>query len=130
MRAPSTRSSSSPEQLPYLSPAEWQVFFVLSKKGPLTVRQLVADFEENSGAGRCYTTIMTLAQRLAAKGYLTVSDKAAPSGPASAITFSAHLPYRDALRRHAERFLAQYTLGDSDDLLLVSEVIGRLLTSR
>lgn len=123
------RSSRSSE-LPYLSPAEWRVFSLLSKKGPLTVRQLVAELETIPEATRSYTTILTLAQRLTAKGYLAQSEKAASHGPASAITYSPSVPYAEALRRHAERFLAQYVLGDSDDLLLVSEVIEQHLRNR
>ncbi len=130
MGDPAARSSPPSDLLPFLSPAEWRVFSLLSKKGPLTVRQLVAEFEATSEEARSYTTILTLAQRLAAKGYLAQSEKAAPHGPASAITYSPSVPYPDALRRHAERFLAQYALGYPDDLLLVSEVIDRNLASR
>jgi len=122
------RSAPIPE-LPFLSPAEWSVFSLLSKKGPLTVRQLVSELEASSEAPRSYTTVLTLAQRVAAKGYLHQSEKAAPHGPASAITYSSCVSYADTLKRHAERFLDQYALGDPEDLLLVREIIDQHLGS-
>lgn len=121
--------SSRPLDPPFLSPAEWRVFSLLSKKGPLTVRQIVSELESTPVAARSYTTILTLAQRLTDKGYLLQSEKAAARGPASAITYSPSVPYADALRRHAERFLAQYALGAPDDLVLVREVIDQQLAN-
>lgn len=118
-------SSVPASELPFLSPAEWSVFSLVSKRGPLTVRQLLSEFETTSEASRSYTTVVTLAQRVATKGYLSQSEKAAPSGPASAITFSSCIPYADALRRHAERFLDQYASVDPDDLRLVREAIDQ-----
>jgi len=120
-------SSSRSSDPPFLSPAEWLVFSLLSKKGPLTVRQIVAELETAAEAARSYTTILTLAHRLTAKGYLSQSDRAAAHGPASVITYSPSVPYADALRRHTERFLAQYALSNPDDLFLVREVVDQLL---
>jgi predicted transcriptional regulator len=117
---------SDPEP-PFLSPAEWRVYSLLSKKGPLTVRQLIAELETSPEPTRSYTTILTLAQRLSLKGYLSQSEKAASHGPASAITYSPVIPYAEALRRHAQRFLAQYALGDPNDLSLVRDEIDQLL---
>ena len=97
---------------------------------PLTVRQIVSELEASSEAPRSYTTVLTLAQRVAAKGYLRLSEKAATHGPASAITYSSCVSYADALKRHAERFLDQYALGAPEDLLLVREIIDRHLESR
>lgn len=122
-------SSSQESELPFLSPAEWRIFALLSKKGPLTVRQLVAELAAVDFSSRSYTTILTLAQRLVAKGYLSEGPKAAPRGPSSAITYSAAVPYPEALRYHVERFLAQYT-SDPDDLLCLRQVVDQHLASR
>lgn len=122
------RSSRSSE-FPFLSPTEWRLFSLLSQRGPLTVRQLVAELETFSEPTRSYTTVLTLAQRLTAKGYLVPSEKAASHGPASAITYSPSVPYAEALRRHTERFLAHYA-GDPGDLLIVSEVIDQRRANR
>jgi len=124
----SARSSPTSE-LPFLSPAEWRIFALLSKRGPLTIRQLVAELAESDPATRSYTTILTLAQRLVAKGYLSEGPKAAPRGPASAITYSASVPHAEALRYHTERLLAQYASGDHDDLLAVRRVVDQHLSS-
>jgi predicted transcriptional regulator len=121
--------SSRTAEFPFLSPAEWQVFSILYRRGPLTVRQLVTELEAGFEPARSYTTILTLAQRLTAKGYLVQSEKAAPHGPASAITYSISVSYADALRRHVERFLAQHAL-DSEDLLIAREVIEKQLRNR
>jgi len=121
--------SSHPSDLPFLSPAEWRVFSLLSKNGPLTVRQIVAELETGPDAARSYTTILTLAQRLTAKGYLSLSERAATHGPASAITYSPSIPYADALRRHTERFLAQFAIYAPEDLVLVREVIDHQLAN-
>ncbi len=116
-------------ELPFLSPAEWRIFALLSKKGPLTVRQLVAELAEDDSASRSYTTILTLAQRLVAKNYLSEGPKAARRGPASAITYSTSVSHAEALRYHTERFLTQYTSGDHDDLLCVRQVVDQYLSS-
>jgi predicted transcriptional regulator len=122
--------SSGPPEIPLLSPAEWRVFSIFSKKGPFTVRQLVAELETTPEATSSYATILTLAQRLVAKGYLTQSEEASTHGPDSAVTYSTSIPYAEALRRHAERFLAQYAFGDPDDLVLVSAVIDEHMSNR
>ena len=118
-------SATLPSELPFLSPAEWRIFSLVSKKGPITVRQLVAELEASSEPSRSYTTILTLAQRLAAKEYLVPSERATAHGPGSAITYSASVPYVEALRRHAERFLSQYALGDPEDLSIITEVLDQ-----
>lgn len=69
-------------ELPLLSPAEWQTFALLSKKGPLTVRQLVTELSTADGPVRSYATVLTPAQRLSSKGYLYQMLKAAEHGPA------------------------------------------------
>ena len=89
-------------------------------------------FQPVSGRGALYsyTTIHTLAQRLAAKEYLVPSEMATAHGPGSAITNSASVPYVEALRRHAERFLSQYALGDPEDLSIITEVLDQHRSDR
>jgi predicted transcriptional regulator len=120
----------SVSELPFLSPAEWQIYALLSKKGPLTVRQLVAELSATDAPIRSYTTVFTLAQRLASKGYLYQMPKAAEHGPGSAITFRPSFPYEEAFRRHAERFLAQYAFGDPADLHHLRQLIDLHLAER
>jgi predicted transcriptional regulator len=113
----------------FLSPGEWRIFFLLARRGPLTVRQILGELAPaGSDAPPSYTTISTLTLRLAAKGYLSEGPKAAPSGPASAVVFSTIIPYEEALRLHAERFLTQYALGGAEDLLHIRQVIDQNLS--
>jgi len=125
MGDPEARSSQT-DELPFLSPSEWRVFSLLCRKGPLTVRQIVEELEASSDDSRSYTTLLTLAQRLTAKGYLAPGEKAASRGPTSAITYSPLVSYQEALRRHAERFLDQYA-PSPDDLLIVRQVVAKHL---
>jgi hypothetical protein len=46
------------------------------------------------------------------------------------ITYSPSAPYAEELRRHTERFLAQYALGDREDLLIIGEAINQHLGDR
>src|SRR5262245_19258077 len=117
--------SSRFSEIPFLSPAEWRVFSILSQKGPMTVRQLVEELETSPEVARSYTTILTLTQRLPAKGDRTQSERAASHGPASTITYSSSVSYVEALRRHAERFLTQFALNGPEDLSIIGEVIDR-----
>ena len=55
----------------YFSPAEWEVLQYIMRHHPVTVRQTADHFAETHGWAR--TTVLTLMDRLLAKGYLTRS---------------------------------------------------------
>lgn len=114
---------------PFLSPGEWRIFSLVARHGPFTVREIREELaREGSEALPGYTTLATLATRLVAKGYLSEGPKAASRGPTSASAFSATVPYDEALRLHTQRFLAQFALGGSDDLLRIRQVIEQNLS--
>ncbi len=88
---------------PGLSEAEGEVLRALWECGPATVRQILVVLE---GRGRswAYTTVLTLLQRLQAKGYATAG--AAPTG-------AAHL-FRAAVSR--EELLDRRLRDTADEL--------------
>jgi predicted transcriptional regulator len=112
-----------------LSPGEWQIFYMVSKRGPLTIRQLVTEItSDRKEADRRYTTMLTLAQRLVKKGYLSLTPpRGATRGRTSAATYTATVAYEEALQRHAERFLSQYALGTPDDLQRIRNLLDQHL---
>lgn len=96
---------------PDLSGAERDVLKVLWECGPGTVRQVSAALEERGKTWK-YTTVLTLLQRLAAKGYA----EADASGPAHVYDASATL---DEVVHHRLKDVArQYCDGDSVPLVL------------
>lgn len=115
-------------KLPLLAPAEWRIFFLLCKHGPLTVRQIV-DLLSQDAAGDppSYTTILTLAKRLADKGYASEMPGKSSLGRNSAITYTPSAPYAESLRIHLDRFLSQFCLGDPESLRLIRERIDWML---
>jgi predicted transcriptional regulator len=111
---------TSPD-LPYLAPSEWQVFFVLSKRGPMTINEIGAELVRiQPDFAVAYTTILTYVQRLIRKGY--VQQKRLP-GPTTAHTYSTCVPYDFALSRQVARFLAEYTFGDPESLGTVRRIV-------
>ena len=100
--------------LPYLAPSEWQVFYVLSKRGPLTIQEIgreLVGMNPDFKAG--YTTLLSYAQRLIRKGYVHQKRLA---GPTTAHTYSAVVPFNFALRRQIERFFAEFIFDDPESL--------------
>jgi predicted transcriptional regulator len=129
MGDPTKASTKISSERPFLSPGEWWIFSILARRGPLTVRKILGELAPaGTDDPPSYTTISTLTLRVAAKGYLSEGPKAAPRGPASAVVFSACVPYEEALRLHTERFLAQYALGGPEDLLQIRQVIDQNLS--
>jgi predicted transcriptional regulator len=93
------------EDLPFLSPSEWRIFLLLSSRGPLSVKEIrselsrsVPDFRQG------ISTLSTLLQRLMANGYVCRTRSA--SGP---IVYHPVVALEPAFRRHADRFLSDFT---------------------
>jgi predicted transcriptional regulator len=53
----------------YFSPAEWEVLQHVMEAAPVSVRAVTAHFTETHGYAR--TTVLTMMERLRAKGFLT-----------------------------------------------------------
>ncbi len=117
--------TSSPD-FPYLAPSEFRIFSLLSKRGPLTIRDIGTqlarlDPEFRQGA----SSIGTLLQRLIQKGYVEQRGE-----EATARRFGAIYPYDQALRRHIERFFHDLMLDGPDDLrTLIEMALERLAPS-
>ncbi|HEX9944276.1 MAG TPA: BlaI/MecI/CopY family transcriptional regulator [Thermoanaerobaculia bacterium] len=111
--------------LPYLAPSEWQIFCLLSKRSPLTVRDLGAELRRRQSP-RQHTTILTFVQRLVRKGY--VAQRPA-GGATTANLYYAVVPFELALRLHVERFLAELVLDDPEDLRLLRRILDEHLAA-
>ena len=107
-----------------LSPSEWKVFWVLSKRNPLTMAEISQelarhdpDFSLNDN------TVRTFVKRLEQKGYLK-------SESAGRLSYRPSVPFEAALRFHVDRFLEQFALGGREDLEVIRQVVEeRLKTS-
>jgi predicted transcriptional regulator len=123
-------SGPAPREL--AAPAEWQVFAQVCRLGPVTIRQLARElYPERQEADHRYPTLLTFAQRLVKKGYLTLTPPAGPArGRTSAGLYTAAIDYSVALGWQVERFLAQYALGGREDLVAVRAAVEQLAAVR
>ena len=119
------RPSDSQESL---SPGEWRVFFLLSRRQPMTVAEIAQELTRlDPELARSYNTVKTFAERLCRKGYLRREPQPVTSGAGrEAFAYSLAVPFEDALRLHVHRFLDQFALGGKADL----DVIRRTLADR
>jgi predicted transcriptional regulator len=108
-----------------LPASEWRVFYLLSKNGPLRIKELIGEMErQEPGTAPAYTTVLTLAQRLVGKGYLTQHQATAET---TALLYTPRVPFEAAFRLHVERFLADTTFYDPADLQAVRAIIDQHL---
>jgi predicted transcriptional regulator len=112
-------------ELPFLSSSEWRIFYLLSKKGPLSIKALVAELEDQRpGAPLAYTTILTHAQRLVGKGYLTQHPI---GGSSTANVYALRVAFDATFSRHVERFLSDFTFDNPDELESIRQMIDQRL---
>ena len=96
-----------------LSDAEQEVLKVLWDPGPGTVRQVRAALTQR-GRPWAYTTVLTLLQRLQAKGWAR-SD---PAGAGPALVFRAAASRDELLRDQLQSLADRYCAGESTPLVL------------
>jgi predicted transcriptional regulator len=122
--APPPPASAPQAGLELAAPGEWQIFHLISRMGPATIRELASElYPDRREANRRYTTLLTLAQRLVAKGYLRVTPPSGPTrGRTSAARYAAAIDYKEALAWQLDRFLSQYAL-QPDDLRYVRNAV-------
>jgi predicted transcriptional regulator len=96
---------------PPLSEAELMLMKVLWEHGPGTVRQLSVVLKE-PGSRWAYTTVLTLLQRLATKGYVAVDSSA------SAHVFRADVSREQVIRQELQNVADQLCEGAPAPLLL------------
>ncbi|HET9208745.1 MAG TPA: BlaI/MecI/CopY family transcriptional regulator [Thermoanaerobaculia bacterium] len=108
-----------------LSPSEWKVFWVLSRRQPLTTaevsRELARhdpDFSLNDN------TVRTFLKRLQNKGYLTAEPSTGRE-----LLYRPSVPFDVALRFHVGRFLDQFALGGREDLEVLRQLVEQRLAS-
>jgi len=115
------RTKARPE---LLSPSEWKVFWVLSKRHPLTSAQVVQELSWlGSDLSLDEETVGTFLKRLQSKGYLTT----APAAWRGEFLYDLAVSYEVALRLHVHRFLDQFAPGGTADLEIVRQVIEECL---
>jgi predicted transcriptional regulator len=105
----SGESEASPgrllEDLPYLSPSEWRIFLLLSSRSPLSVKESRSELSRSvPGFRQGISTLSTLLQRLLANGYICRRRNASGT-----IVYHPAVPLEPAFRRHADRFLSDFT---------------------
>ena len=113
--------------LPYLSPAEFRIYSLLSKQGPLTIREIRMQLSRLDPAlTQSYNTVGTLLERLMDKGYVEQHDQGG-----RAHVFRPTIPYDFALRLHVARFLDAFLISSSRaDLRALLEIVAdRLIES-
>lgn len=112
-------------ELPLLSSSEWRIFYLLSKKGPLSIKALVTELtHQRIGSSVAYTTILTHAQRLVGKGYLTQHPI---GGSSTANIYASRVPFDTTFRRHVERFLSDFAFDSADELESIRQMIDQRL---
>jgi BlaI family penicillinase repressor len=115
------------------SPAEWQVLEYITEHHPATVREVTEHFAHNQGWAR--TTVLTLIERLRAKGYLNRDEtgtihRYSPSSPKSDLMQSLVQDFVEkALGGSVSPFVAY--LGAKTDLTAVEldelrKIVGEL----
>ena len=117
---------TSPD-FPYLAPSEFRIYSLLSKRGPLTIRDIGTQLARlDPGFSQGPSTLGTLLQRLIQKGYVEQRGE-----EATARLFRSIYPYDLALRRHVERFFQDLTLDGADDFrLLIEMALARMAPSK
>jgi predicted transcriptional regulator len=113
-----------------LSPGEWKIFHLLTRRHPLTVAQVAQELaREDPEFSLNVNTVKTFAERLHRKGYLSRDLDSSASQPRRGrepFLYSPAVPLEPALRLHLHRFLDQFALGGDPDL----EIAQRLLEER
>ncbi|MFO0907458.1 MAG: BlaI/MecI/CopY family transcriptional regulator [Isosphaeraceae bacterium] len=99
---------------PGLSEAEREVLKALWEHGPGTVRQ-VNDLLGDRGRRRAYTTVLTLLQRLQAKGY---AEAEAAAGGAGAHVFRATVSRDELVEQRLRDTADEFCDGSAAPLLL------------
>jgi len=108
-----------------LSPSEWKVFWVLSRRHPLTTAEVAQELSRlEPDVSLNDNTVRTFLKRLQTKGYLT----AEPSSGRE-LLYRPSVPFDAALRFHVNRFLDQFALGGRSDLEVLCEIVERRLAS-
>ena len=121
------RTASRPE---LLSPSEWRVFWIVSRRHPLTIAEIGRELarHEPDEAPLNDNTVRTFVKRLQSKGYLTVET----SSGRDLLSYRPSVPYEIALRFHVNRFLDQFALSGRADLealrALIEERLGTSVT--
>ena len=115
--------------LPYLSPSEWQIFYVLSRRGSeITLRALGSELAElDPDFDLSYSSLHTLVGRLIEKGY--VDSRSTGSGVTSTRLFWPLVAFDAALRRHTERFFSQFLFDDPRHLKTVRKLVDERLSA-
>ncbi len=105
--------------LPFLSPSEWRIFLVLSMTSPLSVKEISEELSRrHTDFHQGISTLSTLLQRLMANGYVSRTR-----GPSGMIVYEPLVPLEPAWRRHAERFLDDFTQRRREPLELLLQVV-------
>jgi predicted transcriptional regulator len=119
------RPRAREEQL--LSPSEWQVFYLVSKRSPLTVGEIAQELGRiDPSFSPHFNTVMTFVRRLQDKGYLR---KVSGERGRELSTYEPSVPYEIALRRHVHRFFDQFALGRRGDLETVRRMVEEQLAA-
>jgi predicted transcriptional regulator len=116
----------TPARQELLSPSEWKVFWILSRRHPLTIAEIGLELSrQDPGVTLADNTVRTFVKRLQKKGYLAEDS----SSPRDLMAFRPSVPFEVALRFHVDRFLDQFALGGRGDLETLRRVVEERLTA-
>jgi predicted transcriptional regulator len=114
-----------------LSPSEWKVFSVLTRRNPLTSTEVIQELSRlDTDFSLNPATVRTFLKRLQDKDYLTAEPLAdqEPQYRGRELQYRPSVPFDLALRRHVHRFLDQFALGGQADLEIVRDVVAERLS--
>ena len=107
--------------LPYLPPSEWRIFLVLSMKNPMTVREIGLELSRhNPDFRQGISSLPTLLHRLVTNGYVR---KTVPPDSSTSILYEPLVPLEPVFRRHAERFISDFTQLRREQLELLLQIV-------
>ena len=114
-----------PAGLAFLSPAEFRIFSLLSRRGPFRIGEIKVHLGRLHPEFRQgYNTIGTLLKRLIQKGYVEQRDEGQ-----TAHLFYSIVPYDRALSWHVERFLDSFLITSRADLRTMLDLVADRLTA-
>jgi predicted transcriptional regulator len=106
-----------------LSPSEWKVFWVLSRRHPVTTAEVALELSrQEPEVSLSDNTVRTFLKRLQNKGYLTAEPTSGRE-----LLYRPSVPFEVALRFHVDRFLDQFTLGGRADLEVLRQMVEQRL---
>jgi predicted transcriptional regulator len=107
------------------SPGEWRVFFTLSMRHPLSVKQIGEEItREDPSFSQGISSLTTVLQRLMEKGYVRRLE---PGDPSTPILYEPIVPFERAFRHRADLLISDLTQLQREQVELLHEIVTERL---